>query len=244
MIVNKITADQFNSVAILTGAGISRGSGLPTYRGPGGLWNNPETAKVSSINCFTDSPETSWQFWGEIRAKILEVEPNDAHIALASWQNKFSSDRKFTLITQNVDELHQRAGSKEVVELHGSLFWTRCSNDSCSTRFRDTESYSGGSKLPKCESCGAILRPDIILFGEALPPAAEHKAKKAFRDCDLFIGIGTSGKVSPASEFVRWAKYANAHTILINLEKMDPPNNSYDLEIEGRAEEILPEILV
>ena len=244
--MQKIAAAQYKSVTILTGAGISRASGLPTYRGPGGLWNNPETAKVSSKDCFIDSPQSSWQFWGEIRAKILDVEPNKAHQALARWQNKFSSGSKFTLITQNVDELHQRAGSKEVVELHGSLFMTKCSSAGCSVRFRDTKTYSGtsGGVIPKCENCGGILRPDITLFGEALPPEAEHRAKKAFRDCDLFIGIGTSGKVSPASEFVRWAKYASARTILINLEKMDPPNESYDLEIVGKAEELLDEILV
>ena len=240
--MQKINNSHYKSVVVLTGAGVSRPSGLPTYRGPGGLWNDPATEVVSTINCFRDTPEKSWNFWSAVKREILEAEPNQAHFALSEWQKKFSGGRKFTLITQNVDELHQRAGSENVVELHGSLFQTRCSNPLCKNRFRDEKDYPG--EIPRCTACGDILRPDIVLFEEPLPAEAEYLSKKAFRDCDLFIAVGTSGKVSPASQFVRWAKYAGARTVIVNLEQLEPQDNSYDLELIGRAEELLGEVLI
>jgi NAD-dependent deacetylase len=242
-LLQEIDVHRYKSIVVLTGAGISVASGLPTYRGKDGLWNDPNTAKWSDIEGFTQDPHGSWRFYGTLRRKSIEAKPNDAHFALAKFEQNLSEGKSFTLITQNVDGLHARAGSTSVVELHGSILVTRCSDESCSFKaFTDTKSYDDGA--PVCPECGCFLRPDIVLFGEALPARAEVATKRAFRDCDLFIAVGTSGNVSPAASFVQWAKYAGAKTVLVNLEKMDPSGNFFDLQIEGKAEEILPKILI
>lgn len=228
-------------IVVLTGAGISRASGLRTYRGPEGIWNDPDTERFSTIDDFADAPDAYWKFWGNLRRVALQAEPNAAHRALAQWSKQLGEGRKLTIITQNVDELHQRAGSADVVELHGTAFRTRCSNDQCKLQpFHDTDAPN---KTPLCSQCQSPLRPAIVMFGEMLPVDAEHSAKKALRDCDLFLAIGTSGTVSPASSFVSWAKYANARTVMINLEKMIPPNPAFDEELIGKAEEILPRLV-
>lgn len=232
----------FKNVVILSGAGISAASGLRTYRGPDGLWNDPDTAKLSTKETFTAEPKASWQFWGAMRKRALEVTPNDAHRALAAWESQSPADRKFTLITQNIDGLHQRAGSRNVVELHGSIFRTRCSNENCMTEaYADEETYI--ETVPSCQTCSSWLRPDIVLFGEPLPAKAEWEVKKSLRNCDLFIAVGTSGTVSPASRFVEWAKYAEARTLLVNLEPSTPRNLAFDREIIGPAEKTLPALL-
>lgn len=237
-----ISKSSYKNIVILTGAGISASSGLRTYRGPDGLWNDPETRRLSTIDGFAEDPQSYWNFWGSLREKACSVQPNKAHLALADWEKSLAPDQKFTLITQNIDELHQRAGSVNVVELHGSIFRTRCSNEKCElVPFRDVETHSSG--VPKCTICSATLRPDVILFGEMLPVEAEWNAKRSLRDCDLFIAIGTSGTVSPASRFVEWAKYAQAKTVLVNLEPMSPRNQAFDREVTGKAESVLPQLL-
>jgi NAD-dependent deacetylase len=237
-----IKANRYKSVMVLTGAGISAGSGLRTYRGPGGLWNEPDTVKMSSIDSVFEDPRRHWDFWGGFRQVALAAQPNAAHLALARWAKTMSPDGKFLLATQNIDDLHQRAGSSKVVELHGSAFYTRCSREKCTLqRYRDCDPHSG--ELPKCPECGSMLRPDIVLFGEALPHAAMWAVQRALRDCDLFLAVGTSGTVSPACTFVDWAKYAQADTVLVNLEPMSPCNPAFDEEILGKAEEVLPDLL-
>lgn len=234
--------NQYKSIAVLTGAGISVASGLRSYRGPDGLWNDPATAKLSTVDNFAAEPDAYWRFWGEMRKSATEANPNDAHHALANWESKLDANQKLTLITQNIDRLHQRAGSKNVAELHGSIFKTRCSDEKCKlSPYEDTATHSDGA--PKCPNCKAALRPDIVLFGEMLPVDAEWLAKKSLRDCDLFIAIGTSGTVSPASRFVEWAKYAGARAVLVNLEKSQPAIRAFDDEIVGKAEEVLPMLL-
>lgn len=226
------------AIVVLTGAGISVPSGLRSYRGPGGLWNDAGVAHFSTREGFAQDPEGCWQFWMAMKRKAKEAQPNEGHVALAGWENELFADSRFALITQNVDDLHQRAGSKDVIELHGSLFRTRCSSPQCSLpSFRDDELHN---EIPSCYRCGSFLRPDIVLFGEMLPPLADHQAKKSLRDCDLFIAVGTSGTVSPASRFVEWAKLAEADTVLINLEASDPRNKYFDLELVGSADKILP----
>jgi len=143
--------------------------------------------------------------------------------------------------SQNVDNLHQRAGSTNVAELHGSLYRSKCANKHCTLQpFFDDKSHT--EKTPRCQICNSILRPDIVLFNEMLPVDAEYRTKRALRDCDLFLAIGTSGNVSPASRFVDWAKYAGAKTILINQEISNATKN-FDVQIEGLSEIILPSIL-
>jgi NAD-dependent deacetylase len=233
---------QYRHIVVLTGAGVSVASGLPTYRGAGGLWEEGDTARVSTVDILETDPRAAWQFFGSLRPKIAAAQPNKAHSALAECQRHLKPNQSFTLVTQNIDGLHQRAGSTDVVELHGSLFSTRCSNEKCSLEpYADQEGHL--DILPKCSICQSLLRPDIVFFGEAIPAKAEWLVKRALRNCDLFIAVGTSGTVSPACDFVRSAKYAGARTILVNLEPMVPGNSAFDQELLGPAEELLPSLI-
>jgi NAD-dependent deacetylase len=228
-------------VVVLTGAGISVASGLPTYRGPGGLWTRPENAEVPDAALFARDPSRLWSLFSPLRGLVRAASPNAAHLALAEWEARRAGAGSFTLVTQNVDGLHSRAGSRNVVELHGSLLRTRCGNPDCAlSPFEDT---AEPTQAPACERCGQPLRPDITLFDEPLPVDAEWAAKKALRDCDLFLAIGTSGSVAPASNFVRGAKYAGAWTLLVNLTPMQPRHPDFDVEVLGRAEHLLPMLL-
>ncbi len=233
--------ERYKNIVLLTGAGISVASGLRTYRGPGGIWEEGDTARVSHIDILKDEPELVWKFFGPLKEQILSCQPNKAHFVLAELQQKLKADQNLTLITQNIDCLHTRAGSKNVLEMHGSLFRTRCSNQDCKLRaFEDSQVYSG---MPECAQCKSMLRPDIVFFGEEIPLDAMWAVKKALRDVDLFIAVGTSGTVSPAANFVASAKYMGARTILVNLEAMNPRNQYFDEEVLGKAEDVLPELL-
>lgn len=147
-----------------------------------------------------------------------------------------------TVITQNIDGLHSLSGSKNVIELHGSILRSRCNNRDCRLEpFEDIEIHS--KDIPLCPICSTQIRPDIVLFNEELPAQADWLSKRALRDCDLFIAVGTSGTVSPACRFVDSAKYMGATTILLNLEPMNPSNRAFDSEIIGPADETLPLLL-
>lgn len=237
--VQPIRVGNYKRIVVLTGAGISAASGLRTYRGPDGLWEEKDTARMSQKEILETEPEAVWNFFGYFREKILQAKPNAAHIALAECEKQLPSTTSLTILTQNIDGLHQRAGSTTVAELHGSLLRSRCSNRKCSLKaYEDTECHL--DRMPICKKCNSMIRPDIVLFGEELSLDAEHLAKKSLRDCDLFFAIGTSGIVQPACSFVEWAKYAGAHTVLVNLEPMEIRNRAFDQEILGRAEEVLP----
>lgn len=237
----RLRATAWRQVVVLTGAGISVASGLPTYRGPGGLWTRPETEEVPDAAMMAQDPSRVWRLFSPLRKHLQAASPNAAHAALARWQAASPPGRSFTLVTQNVDGLHTRAGSQDVVELHGSLLKTRCGNPNCGTpAFEDLREYT---QAPGCEQCGQVLRPDITLFNEPLPVDAEWAAKRALRECDLFLAVGTSGTVAPASNFVRGAKYAGAWTLLLNLTPMQPRHPDFDQEVLGRAEELLPFLL-
>lgn len=232
--------DSYKNIVILTGAGISVASGLRTYRGPGGIWEEGDTARVSHVDILDTAPDLVWKFFGPLKQLILAAEPNPAHIALYQLEKKLCSNQLLTLATQNIDCLHTRAGNRNVAEIHGSLFRTKCSNRGCKLpTFKDDSCYTG---IPPCPECGSMLRPDIVFFGEEISLNAEYQIKRALRTVDLFIAIGTSGTVSPSSNFVSSAKYAGARTILVNLESMQPGNRAFDEELLGRAEEILPKL--
>jgi len=221
----------YKHIVVMTGAGISRAAGLSTYRGPGGLWNDPAKIALSSIEALESRrDEVTSMFWG-FRAAIAAAEPTAAHRALAAFENKVKG--AFTLVTQNVDGLHQRAGSHEVVEFHGSLRDWRC--ETCGRVIQPAT-----ADLPEC--CGQPLRPDVVLFGEMIPVHAEHQVKGALRDCDLFVAIGTSGTVWPAASFVRSAAYAGARTILLNLEIDDEARDAYQETHAGPADELVPHL--
>lgn len=224
-----------NQIVILTGAGTSAGSGLPTYRGKDGIWQDNQVSHLSQVQTLAQFPDEHWAFWTGLRAKARQARPNPAHIALAQLAQTLSEAR-IHLVTQNVDGLHQRAGSPHVGELHGSLHRTRCTQ--CDAPPFEDERV--GAQAPKCTHCHGALRVDIVLFGEHPNSHIEHQTKLALRDCDFFLAVGTSGNVWPASNFVRGADYAGAFTMLVNLERPEPHNPYFHDFVEGKAEEILP----
>jgi NAD-dependent deacetylase len=150
---------------------------------------------------------------------------------------------RFTLVTQNIDGLHQRAGSRSVLELHGNGLFSRCMDDRCAGRRPVRDDGAHQAELPRCTVCGGVMRPDVVFFGEQVCVHAAWAAKRALRDCDLFLAIGTSGTVSPAATFVRGAHYAGARTYFVNLESLPEPNPYFHECVIGRAEETLPDLV-
>lgn len=225
---------------VLTGAGISAGAGLPTYRGPGGLWNDEEVRARSHRDALADLAGL-WSFFGPLRASVLSAAPTRAHRALVAMKERHPA-LAVTIVTQNVDGLHQRAvGAADipVVELHGSLLRSRCTR--C-----DRPAYTdlvGHVAPPVCDRCGGGIRPDVVLFEEPLGVDEERAVKRALSDCDLFFAVGTSGSVWPASSFVRSAEYAGARTHFVNLEPMAVPNPYFHATHLGPADEVLPALL-
>lgn len=235
-----IDLSQYQNIVVLTGAGVSAASGLPTYRGPGGLWEKEEVASLATAEAWAANPDGVWKLFGRLRGQVSAAQPNPAHTSLARMEEE--APGSFTLITQNVDGLHGRAGSRSIVELHGNIHRTRCSDANCELPpFEDPDPRETASP---CPSCSALLRPDIVLFGEPLPGGPDHLATRALRDCDLFIAVGTSGTVSPASRFVRSAEYAGARTVLVNLETLERDSSAFADHFIGRAEELLAQIFL
>jgi NAD-dependent deacetylase len=229
-----LRAADFRHIVVLTGAGISRSAGIPTFRGPGGLWTDPELAALSHVeSMIARRGEVCAMYWSRRRG-VGKVSPTAAHRALAAFAEarRDSGDSTFLLVTQNVDGLHTRAGSRSVVEYHGSLARWRC--DECGEKSDPPD----GDAPP--EHCGVVMRPEIVMFGEMIPADAEHTVKRALRDCDLFVAIGTSGSVTPAAGFVRAARYAGAKTILCNLDAFDGAHDEFDEVRLGTSDELVP----
>lgn len=245
-----IQTHNYHHIVVLSGAGVSQASGIPTFRGPQGQISEAYMRVADGDNIKTLLPEM-WATHGAARGRLMKVAPNPAHITLANWEDKWRDGREITVVTQNVDGLHQLAGSQNVIEIHGSLRRSRCTNPDCkSTPFADDWVPSDEfvenptwDAVPRCDACDAYLRPDITLFNEALPLDELQRVKSALRDCDLFLAVGTSGVVAPASEFVRGAAYNKARTILVNLTPMETRNPYFGEEYLGRAEEVLPQLL-
>ncbi len=233
-----IELSKYRNIVVLTGAGVSVASGLPTYRGKGGLWEDAEVARYATADAMADTSDEVWWAFGPMRTMAAGASPNPGHVALADAERQMPLGGRFTVVTQNVDGLHRRAGSKNVIEYHGCIRRTRCTK--CETPpVDDTVAHESA---PPCTRCGAPLRPDIVLFGEWIPEIAQYAVSRALRDCDLFVAVGTSGTVHPASGFVRSAKYAGARTLLVNLEPMDRPDPAFDDEVLGQSEELLPRL--
>jgi NAD-dependent deacetylase len=230
---------KYKRIVILTGAGISVASGLRSYRGPDGLWDDPQIQRFSHRDTLSQDPTGVWRFFGALRRQLPHTQPNPAHIALAQAAQALAPEQKMTLITQNIDALHEKAGSPHLIHYHGRVDHTACNNPRCSlTPYPDLQTYDDAP--PKCPQCGSLLRPAVVLFGEFIDTEIERLAKRALRNCDLFLAIGTSGVVMPAASFVRAAKYVGARTLFVNLEPMEDPNPYFDESILGRAEEIVP----
>jgi NAD-dependent deacetylase len=227
---------------VLTGAGVSVASGLPTWRGAAALLDASTLQKISSADTLAREPQAVWQLYGAMREQAMPAMPNRAHLALAQMEAqvvaRVGADGSFLLVTQNIDGLHQKAGSRNVVEFHGNVGVTRCTNPACDLPpYPDTLPHL--AKLPCCPRCGQALRPDVVLFGEQIPALADWQAKRALRDCDLLLVIGSSGHVAPAANFARSARYVGAHSILLTLEPGQDARR-FDRVFYGKAEEWLP----
>jgi NAD-dependent deacetylase len=221
-------------VAVLTGAGISQESGLRTFRDSQvGLWAEYKPEELATPEAFKADPKLVWD-WYEMRRKLVKsVQPNPGHYALAAMQDYFAD---FTVITQNVDGLHQRAGNRRVIELHGNINNVKCF--SCGTRAENWESDAG---VPRCVTCGGFLRPDVVWFGESLPALQLRAATRACSYCDLFFSIGTSGVVQPAASLIYLAKNAGAVIVEINLERT-PWTKITDFFLQDKSGEVLPRL--
>ena len=220
---------------VQTGAGVSAESGVPTFRGVNGLWRNYRIEEVASPHAWRRDPRLVWEFYSMRRSVASAAKPNPAHFALAELERRLE-DRLF-LCTQNVDDLHEQAGSKRGIHMHGELFKSRC--DTCSRPpFRDTNIYEPPAEIPRCD-CGGRIRPHICWFGEV--PFALDRIFRAVDECTVFIAAGTSGVVEPAASFVAHVN-GRARTIYIGAE--EPANASSFTECHlGQAGKILPDIL-
>lgn len=227
-------------VVVLTGAGVSAESGIPTFRDKQtGLWAKYDPMELAHIDAFNRNPElvTRWYHWRFERCK--DCKPNPAHYALAVFQQRLTrQSRRFTLLTQNIDRLHQQAGSTDVVELHGNILTWRCTLTGRHVEMKDIPF----DVFPPRSDAGGLLRPNVVWFGEMLPEDAIRAAYNAVNACDLFMSIGTSSVVYPAAGFVEIAISRGAKTIEINAEPT-PISAMVDLSLMGPAGEILPQLL-
>ncbi|WP_298817031.1 SIR2 family NAD-dependent protein deacylase [Chloroflexus sp.] len=222
-------------VVTLTGAGISAESGIPTFRdAQTGLWSHFNPEELASPAGFARDPALVWRWYAERRVKACAAQPNPAHYALAQLADLVP---QLTLITQNIDGLHQRAGSRNVIELHGSLHRARCTVDGS---IHSTWDYE--EELPCCPNCGGLLRPDVVWFGEMLPRAALETAWAAALNCDVFMSIGTSGVVEPAASLPRIALSRHATVLILNLEQETAARPPL-FTIYGKAGEMLPQLV-
>jgi len=200
---------------VLTGAGLSTPSGIPDFRSEGtGLWSQDEPMEVASLTTFRTAPERFFKWFQPLAGQIFNAQPNPAHLALAEFER---SGHVQTVVTQNIDALHQKAGSKNVVELHGTLRTLTCTN--CFKQFEAhpfLQPYVETGKIPQCLNCNGILKPDVILFGEQLPQSAWYAAQRAARQCDLMVVAGSSLEVLPVAGLPMQALDRGAHLIIIN----------------------------
>jgi NAD-dependent deacetylase len=232
--LRKIIANARRIVAF-TGAGISVESGIPTFRGPGGLWRKFKPEDLATAGAFERDPKLVWEWYDSRRQNMLKAEPNRGHHALAELERRAP---EFTLITQNIDGLHDRAGSRNIVKVHGDIWMLRCKV--CGREREDLRTPL--PELPPYCECGGMLRPAVVWFGECLPPGVWSKAEFAASRADVFLTIGTSAVVYPAAGLIDVAKMGRATTVEIN-----PQPTSYsgelDYSLRGPAGEILPTLI-
>jgi NAD-dependent deacetylase len=220
-------------LTVLTGAGISAESGVPTFRGKDGLWNQFRAEELATPEAFARDPRLVWEWYDWRRGKIASVEPNAGHRTLAKWQETESS---FTLITQNVDGLHAKAGSMTVLELHGNIWKTRCTAEATVSENREVPL----TRIPPlCPACGALLRPHIVWFGESLDPDVLDAAFAASAACDAMLVVGTSALVQPAAMLPVRAAAAGALVIEVNPDPT-PLSPSVEVSLRGPAGVVLP----
>ncbi len=223
------------AVTILTGAGISADSGVPTFRGADGLWRNFRAEELATPETFERDPRLVWEWYSWRRELIATKQPNDAHRAIASLESRCPD---FWLITQNVDGLHRAAGSTKLSEIHGNIWMMRCT--ACAA-VRENHQIPL-PLLPHCGPCGGLLRPHIVWFGESLHEEDLARCAHQLQACDVLLVIGTSGVVYPAAGFASIAKAAGACVIEVNLDPT-PQSDLVDIALRGRAKELVPLLL-
>ncbi|BCA53177.1 NAD-dependent protein deacylase [Nitrospira sp. KM1] len=223
------------SLVVLTGAGISADSGVPTFRGTDGLWRSFRAEDLATPEAFARDPRLVWEWYDWRRGLISTKRPNAAHVALADLERRGPS---FHLITQNVDGLHRNAGSQWLTEIHGNIWMVRCTACGSVEPNHDVPI----ALLPICRHCRGLLRPHIVWFGEALAAADIQQSLKAVQSCDVLLVVGTSGVVYPAAGFASLAKEQGAFVAEINIE---PTGNSHivDVAVQGRARDVVPLLL-
>ena len=223
-------------VTILTGAGVSAASGVPTFRGSGGLWRQFRAEDLATPGAFSRDPALVWEWYAWRRELIAACKPNQAHDVIARWSKAFE---RCTVITQNVDDLHVQAGTANLLRIHGSLWELSCWRGCGRPPWRD-ESVPLTTLPPSCSACGGLARPGVVWFGESLP-ARELDAAAAACDCDVFLTIGTSAVVHPAAGLVYEAKRRGAFTAELNVEAT-PASNVVELAVQGPADHLLSNI--
>jgi len=227
-----------DSLFVLTGAGISAESGLPTFRAADGLWAGHRVEDVCTPEALEQNPALVWQFYSERRAQGQKADPNPAHIALANLERQLGD--RFFLCTQNVDDLHERAGSTRLVHMHGELAKSRCEQECGHPPIEDRAVYKSLAEVGHCV-CGARLRPHIVFFGEI--PLEMDRIQHEISRASLMLVVGTSGSVYPAANFVHWSRQNGARTVYLGPE---PPLNAsaFTHVVEGKAGETLPRLFV
>ena len=220
-------------IVFVTGAGISQESGIPTFRGKDGLWRKYDAMQLATIDAFYENPKLVWEWYEERRKNILAAKPNAGHHTIADLE-KFKQVR---VLTQNIDGLHQRAGSSHVYELHGSIITIKCTV--CDFKEKITGDFS---ELPPICKCGKMLRPDVVWFGEALPQDVWSEAIMQANSCNVMFVVGTSLAVSPANMLPVYAKQNGAILVEVNPEET-PMSNTMDLSIRSTSAKALPELL-
>ena len=232
-LAKRLTSNSY--IVFLTGAGVSAESGVPTFRSVDGFWEKFKPEELAHFNSFIKNPALV-QAWYQHRVKIVNnVKPNKGHMAMASMESKVAT---CVVITQNIDNLHQRAGSREVIELHGNILRNYCID--CGMQFDGGLCIENG-ETTLCK-CGGLVRPDVVWFGEMLPANSFRMAEKHARKCDLFISVGTSGVVYPAAGLPGLAKSSGAFLVEINTEVTDL-SSLMDVTFQGKSGEILPRLM-
>ena len=224
------------NVAVLTGAGISAESGVPTFRGEGGIWNKLKPEELANFDAFMRNPELVWEWYNMRKNLICNIKPNDGHFALVELEKRFG--KGFSLATQNIDNLHRRAGNKNVFELHGNIERSYCLK--CMNYYNEIK-IEENNKIPHCD-CGGLIRPDVVWFGENLPEEEIDNSVHAAENADVYFSIGTSGNVYPAAGLPGIAKRHGAFTIEINIERT-LISSEFDEVLLGKSGEILYEIV-
>ena len=233
LVRDKLSAAQ--SVTVLTGAGISADSGVPTFRGADGLWRNFRAEDLATPEAFARDPRLVWEWYNWRRELIATKRPNPAHEAVAAMEQRF---KRFWLITQNVDGLHRDAGSRQLSEIHGNIWMVRCTQ--CRKMLENRAVPI--TILPLCPSCGGLLRPHIVWFGESLAEEDLERSAAALQRSDVCLIVGTSGLVYPAAGFGAIAKQAAAYIVEINLDST-PQSSLADATLQGRARDLVPLLL-